>query len=111
MNTNDNPVDVAKGMSSWSEGDGDDINRYTRWQADLVRPYMGKKILEIGAGYGRFAEQFLNDPTIERYALVEPSQHFFNLLQKSHPKVEKYNVFIEDLGAQLYGAFDTVVIV
>lgn len=33
--------------------------RYNRWQFDLVAPYLGRRILEVGAGIGNMSEQFL----------------------------------------------------
>jgi glycosyltransferase involved in cell wall biosynthesis len=29
--------------------------RFTRWMADVIRPYMGKRVLEIGAGIGNMS--------------------------------------------------------
>jgi SAM-dependent methyltransferase len=33
--------------------------RYNRWQFDMVAPYLGKRILEVGAGIGNMSEEFL----------------------------------------------------
>jgi SAM-dependent methyltransferase len=33
--------------------------QYNRWQFDMVAPYLGKRILEVGAGIGNMSEQFL----------------------------------------------------
>jgi SAM-dependent methyltransferase len=33
--------------------------RYNRWQFETVAPYLGKRILEVGAGIGNMSEQFL----------------------------------------------------
>jgi SAM-dependent methyltransferase len=33
--------------------------RYNRWQFDMVAPYLGKRILEVGAGIGNMSELFL----------------------------------------------------
>ena len=32
---------------------------YNRWQFDMVAPYLGKRILEVGAGIGNMSEEFL----------------------------------------------------
>ena len=33
--------------------------QYNRWQFDMVAPWLGKRILEVGAGIGNMSEQFL----------------------------------------------------
>ena len=33
--------------------------RYNRWQFDMVAPWLGKRILEVGAGIGNMSAQFL----------------------------------------------------
>lgn len=33
--------------------------QYNRWQFDMVAPYLGKRILEVGAGIGNMSAQFL----------------------------------------------------
>ena len=33
--------------------------RFTRWMADVIRPFVGEKVLEIGAGTGNLTEQLI----------------------------------------------------
>jgi SAM-dependent methyltransferase len=33
--------------------------RYNRWQFDVVAPFVGRRVLEVGAGIGNMSEQFL----------------------------------------------------
>ena len=33
--------------------------RYNRWQLDMVAPFLGRRILEVGSGIGNMSEQFL----------------------------------------------------
>lgn len=33
--------------------------RYNRWQFEQVRPFLGRRILEVGAGIGNMSEEFL----------------------------------------------------
>jgi SAM-dependent methyltransferase len=40
------------------EFSGGDKPRYRRYQYELIAPYCGRSILEVGAGLGEFAEQF-----------------------------------------------------
>src|SRR5258708_2978509 len=48
---------------------------YHKWILDEFRPYLGKSIVEVGAGTGSFSE-LLNGESIERLTLVEPSAMF-----------------------------------
>jgi SAM-dependent methyltransferase len=40
------------------EAAGRDKPRYRRYQYELIAPYCGRSLLEVGAGLGEFAEQF-----------------------------------------------------
>lgn len=33
--------------------------RFSRWQADVIRPFLGRRVLEIGAGIGNLTSRFL----------------------------------------------------
>lgn len=39
-------------------GSGADQRRYRAWQHELIAPYCGPELLEVGAGLGEFAAQF-----------------------------------------------------
>src|SRR5262245_35559899 len=43
--------------------------RYQAWIGDTIRPFLGQRILEIGAGLGNISEQL---PVRERLILTEP---------------------------------------
>ena len=54
---------------------------YHRWILRLISPYLGKKIVEVGAGSGSFSEMLWDlDPQL--LALVEPSAMFDELHAK-----------------------------
>jgi len=36
-----------------------DARRFNRWMADIIRPYVGKRVLEIGAGIGNLTRQLV----------------------------------------------------
>lgn len=42
------------------EAAGADKPRYRRYQYELIAPHCGKSVLEVGAGLGEFAEQFVD---------------------------------------------------
>jgi hypothetical protein len=49
-------VTVPEGMETMSSAMAETVN-YHRWIHDLLRPWVcGKKVLEIGAGLGQYAE-------------------------------------------------------
>jgi SAM-dependent methyltransferase len=49
--------------------------RYHRWMLEEFRPYIGRDIVEVGAGTGSFSEMLLETGP-ERLSLVEPSEMF-----------------------------------
>jgi SAM-dependent methyltransferase len=52
--------------------------KYHRWMLDEFRPFIGRDIVEVGAGSGSFSEMLL-DLAPKRLSLVEPSEMFANL--------------------------------
>ena len=83
------------------------------FQYRMVRPHLGRRILEVGAGSGRIARLLLQDKglSFERYVISEPSPHFFGMLQS---RVERRNEITlaqgvtSELAAQYPAAFDTI---
>jgi len=61
-------------------------------------PFLGKRILEVGAGFGTFADHLLNQVPEARLTLVEPAQNNFPVLKErfaSDPRVETLNTYLE----------------
>ncbi|HEX8284160.1 MAG TPA: class I SAM-dependent methyltransferase [Pyrinomonadaceae bacterium] len=52
---------------------------YHRWILDLFAPYLGRRVVEVGAGTGSFSELLLARGT-ESLTLVEPSEGMHRLL-------------------------------
>jgi SAM-dependent methyltransferase len=52
--------------------------KYHRWLLDEFRQYIGKNIVEVGAGKGSFSEMLL-DTSPDSLSLVEPSEMFYDL--------------------------------
>jgi len=44
---------------------------YNSWIFNLVEPYLGKSVLEIGAGIGNFSIEILNHPNVQELTVVE----------------------------------------
>jgi SAM-dependent methyltransferase len=51
---------------------------YHRWLLDELRQYIGKNVVEVGAGKGSFSEMLL-DTKPDSLSLVEPSEMFYDL--------------------------------
>jgi 2-polyprenyl-3-methyl-5-hydroxy-6-metoxy-1,4-benzoquinol methylase len=102
------PDQFAKGMTAWGEQDDRVLDRYRLWQLDLIRPFLGRRILEIGAGYGKFATALSREHAYDRYVALEPSPHFWEGLQegaRALPGVEARNGTLESVPDR---DFDTV---
>jgi SAM-dependent methyltransferase len=52
---------------------------YHRWILDIFRPYLGKHIVEVGAGSGSFSELLLETKP-DRLDSIEPSSNMYPLL-------------------------------
>jgi Methyltransferase domain len=54
---------------------------YREWILSFIRPYLGKHLVEVGAGTGAFSKQLLSTRSTETLAVVEPSNMFDQLRQ------------------------------
>ena len=54
---------------------------YHRWILELFAPYMGSRLVEVGAGTGSFSELILERKP-ESLTLVEPSREMFAILDR-----------------------------
>jgi SAM-dependent methyltransferase len=73
--------EFASGMIHWSESEFELTPTLDRWQFELLRPYLGRKILEVGAGAGRITALTAEAGAHDELLAIEPSPHFFSLLQ------------------------------
>jgi SAM-dependent methyltransferase len=71
--------------------------KYHRWMLDEFRPFIGKDIVEVGAGSGSFSEMLL-DISPDRLSLVEPSEMFENLRL----------ILSKDVGRTAIGCFNAI---
>jgi SAM-dependent methyltransferase len=56
-------------------------NKYHRWILDVFRPFLGKRIVEVGAGAGSFSKLLL-ETSPQRLDAIEPSVNLYPLLSK-----------------------------
>lgn len=54
-------------------------HNYHRWILDLIKPYLGTHVVEVGAGVGHFSQLLLETPIDTLYAF-EPSANLLPLL-------------------------------
>lgn len=64
---------VGKDLEAMSFADS-----YHRWILDLMRPYIARNVVEVGAGTGSFSELLLTTQP-ESLTMVEPSEMFTDL--------------------------------
>ena len=60
---------------------------YHRWILQIFKPYLGTRLVEVGAGTGSFTE-LLSKHTAESLSLIEPSEAMYEMLEE---RVEKLN--------------------
>jgi SAM-dependent methyltransferase len=79
---------------------------YHRWIFQSMRPFLGRRLVEVGAGTGSFSEMILESP-VERLALVEPSQSMYEQLNarlrqlEAAAPVKTYNATFAEVCRQI----------
>ncbi|HKS26682.1 MAG TPA: class I SAM-dependent methyltransferase [Pyrinomonadaceae bacterium] len=79
---------------------------YHRWILQSIRPFLGRRLVEVGAGTGSFSELLLDAPC-ETLALVEPSRLMFEQLKERVSKlvtaarVEVYNATFAEVAERI----------
>jgi 2-polyprenyl-3-methyl-5-hydroxy-6-metoxy-1,4-benzoquinol methylase len=63
---------------------------YHRWILDIFKPYLGKRIIEVGAGVGAFSEMLLETEP-ESLVVLEPSTNLFPTLRQRVPRAKAVN--------------------
>ena len=76
---------------------------YHRWILRVFEPYLGTRIVEVGAGTGSFSELLLKHKP-ESLSLVEPSEEMYKMLNErvrqldSPTQIEMYNTVFSEVG-------------
>ena len=76
-------------------------NNYHLWILNEFQPFLGRHLLEVGAGTGGFSELLLQtQPNPTSLTVVEPSENMFPLLKetlKYHSNIKLLNAFFSDI--------------
>jgi len=77
--------------------------KYHRWLLDGFRPFIGKRVVEVGAGAGSFSRMLL-ELSPESLCLVEPSQMFVELTKNlTSSDVRFFNAIFENVATEIKG--------
>jgi glycosyltransferase involved in cell wall biosynthesis len=84
--------------------------RFNTWMADVVRPFIGERVLEIGAGIGNLTSQFIPRDV---YVASDLNPHYLHFLEsyaagKPYLHVRKIDPTRADDFCGLEGSLDTV---
>lgn len=85
---------------------------YHKWIVDELRPYLGEKVAEVGAGSGNFSELLMAEVT--RLVAFEPSENMSRLLKNrftEDSRVEVINATFGSECARFEGRLDTIIYV
>ena len=103
--------DYAAGMVHWTEDQLELTPTLDRWHFELLRPYLGRKVLEVGAGPGRITALVAGAARHDELLAIEPSAHFFSLLRNhvgAIPGVSLLQTETAPLAAGYANHFDSV---
>jgi len=86
--------------------------RFNRWMADTIRPFVGKRVLEIGAGIGNLTRMLL--PRRQRYVAADiDTEHLARLHTRfsQRPNLEVRHCDLADARdfEEFTGALDTII--
>lgn len=87
--------------------------RYHEWILSFFRPFLGKRVAEVGAGAGSFSALLLREP-IEMLVAIEPSSDMFRRLaeeMKSEARVVSHNAFLSEVYERYVNTLDSIVYV
>lgn len=92
------------------------MNNYYGWVLDEFSPFIGRRVLEIGAGNGNFSRMLHASQNIECLWLVEPEEEYVNALVERFAGVKNLIVLhlsAEELTEELLASLqlDTIVMV
>ena len=88
-----------------------EVPHFNRWMADALRPHLGARVLELGAGIGNMTRNLCPR---DRYTATDINPHYLDYLRRTfqprpYVDVAKVDVTSAEDFAGLQGRYDTVV--
>jgi SAM-dependent methyltransferase len=86
------------------------VGHYNSWMVDLIVPFLGKEIVEIGCGIGSFTEFFINNSL--RYAAIDVREDYVAAVKERFGHIAGFEAHLCDVTKSDYSklkGFDTVV--
>src|SRR3989442_4745055 len=56
--------------------------RYNRWMFDRLRPWVGRRVLEIGAGIGNMSAFLVDQARVDRVVLTDTERYYLGRLRE-----------------------------
>jgi SAM-dependent methyltransferase len=89
-----------------------EAKNYYQWVIGQFAPFIGKRVIEIGAGIGTFAWSLLHHTSLSELVLVEPGDNLFPILQRrfaGEPRVKIVHGYFQHLA--IPATADSIVLV
>lgn len=83
INATDAPPDAAGGFTRENCLGGTPAPKYRQWEYDLVEPYLGASVLEVGSGMGYFSEKLV-EKRGRRVVLSDTEQYCLDRLETTY---------------------------
>lgn len=76
-----------------------DVNNFRNYWGKAIEPYLGKDVLEVGAGLGSNMKVLINKKAIERYVCIEPDKKLSAQIKNPQPSksLEVHTCLLKDL--------------
>jgi glycosyltransferase involved in cell wall biosynthesis len=89
------------------------VRNFNRWMGDVLRPFVGARVLEIGAGIGNLTGTLLPR---DRYTVSDINPHYLNYLRnfadgKPYMDVRRIDLTCENDFATISQQYDTVILI
>jgi SAM-dependent methyltransferase len=81
-----------------------EAKNYYRWILNCFAPYLGRRVLEVGAGIGTFSRFLLDFGRVGELIALEPADNLFPLLEQRFREDRRVNPlkgYLEDFAASL----------